>query len=119
MSRFQFARKATQPQYEELSASMSESEKRELEMQLLKPEVLPKSPVPEPTYDSPLDRYVKVYFETPEDLEKFCRYIRVNPSRERTTREGAKIASALETVDAGQREVNVVIETDAPDASGS
>ena len=100
MSRFQFARKATQPQYEELSANLSDSEKRELEMQLLKPEVLPKSPVAEPTYDSPLDRYVKVYFETPEDLEKFCRFVRVNPSRERTTREGARIANALETLDA-------------------
>jgi hypothetical protein len=100
MSRFQFARKATQPQYEELSANLSEAEKRELEMQLLKPEVLPKSPVGEPTYDSPLDRYVKVYFETPEDLDKFCKFVRVNPSRERTTREGARIANALETVDA-------------------
>lgn len=99
MSRFQFARKATQPQYEELSANLSEAEKRELEMQLLKPEVLPKSPVDEPTYDSPLDRYVKVYFETPEDLDKFCKFVRVNPSRERTTREGARIANALETVD--------------------
>lgn len=97
MSRFQFARKATQPQYEELSQNLSDSEKRELEMQLLKPEVLPKSPVPEPTYDSPLDRYVKVYFETPEDLELFCKFVRVNPSRERTTREGAKIAKALES----------------------
>lgn len=97
MSRFQFARKATQPQYEELSQNLSDSEKRELEMQLLKPEVLPKSPVPEPPYDSPLDRYVKVYFETPEDLELFCKFVRVNPSRERTTREGAKIAKALES----------------------
>lgn len=99
MSRFQFNRKATQPQYEELSQHMSDSEKRELEMALLKPEVLPKSPVEEPTYDSPLDRYVKVYFETPEDLEKFCSFIRVNPSRERTTREGARIAKALAFVD--------------------
>lgn len=107
MSRFQFARKATQPQYEELSANLSESEKRELEMQLLKPEVLPKSPVPEPTYDSPLDRYVKVYFETPEDLEKFCRFIRVNPSRERTTREGARIANALEMMDSSKGESTI------------
>lgn len=93
---FSFSRKATQPQYEELSKGLSEPEKRELEAQLLKPEVLPKSPVPEPTYDSPLNRYVKVYFETPADLEKFCRYVRVNPSRERTTREGRTIADALE-----------------------
>lgn len=90
-----FKRMSHVERYESLKDKLSNEELRELEMNTLVPVKLQKPTCPEAHVETPITRYVKVYFASEEALEEFCKYVTIKRMVERTTRDSGIILDAL------------------------
>lgn len=105
-----FSRKSQAEDFAERTAGLSNEEVRKKELEQLVPERLQKPTCPTPCPDTPLNRYVKVYFASAEELAEFEKYVTVRNIGERTTTDTAKIVQALQAYT--KRDVNVVDDAD-------
>lgn len=92
-----FTRKSQAEDFSEKTAGMSNEEIRERELQQLAPERLQKPVCPAANPDTPLTRYVKLYFATSKDLAEFEKYVTVRNIGERTSTDAKTILDALRT----------------------
>lgn len=99
-----FTRKSQAEDFADLTAGMSNEEVRERELQQLVPERLQKPVCPAANPDTPLTRYVKVYFANSEELAEFEKYVTVRNIGERTSTDTATILEALRTAHANVAE---------------
>ena len=90
-----FKRKSQAATFEQDTEGLSNEEIRNMELQRLQPERLQKPVCADACADTPLNRYVKVYFSSPAQLEEFEKYVTVRHITERTTTDTAKIVEAL------------------------